>query len=242
MTMKNSIYNLNWFQRSLRQIKAYFRTRRLVHEGTIYHHHMNEIVVSKRELRNQLLYGCVDYWQTLLRLLTYGKDCPDYETTLLVVSLKFWHLGRLVYPKNKVDSDKLDHKDYAYWLFQGQYETFDEVKEHIGRFHKESVSDELARLVFQKLLFVINTCCPLMADKSEVWCYHTYYSFIEYAIEHDDLGIPECDNMWDAYPKRGIPRGSVRSYLLKNMPEEFAEKVCHTNYHGFRFDEIMEGL
>ena len=231
-----------WFQRLIRRIRCYFYDKRAIREGWVYHEHMDEIVVSRRELEYQLAHNYADCWETLLRLLTYGKACPDYETALLLVSLKFCHLGRFVYPVGKVDAEKLMHQEYAYYLFQGFYETLDEVKEHIGRFHKEPVSDEMAKRVFKKLLFVINICCPLMADCAERWRYHTYYSFVEYAIENDELGIPDCDNMWDAYPKRGVPCGSVRSHLLKDMPEDFVKKVCHTNYYDFRFDEILEGL
>ena len=240
--MKYYAISGNWLQRLIRRIRCYLYDKRAIRKGWVYHHHTEEIVVSRRELEYQLSYHAVHNWETLLRLLTYGKACPDYETAILLVSLKFYHFGRLVYPVSETDAEKLMHQEYAYYLFQTSYETLDEVKEHIGRFHKEPVSDEMAKRVFKKLLFVINTCCPLMADCAERWRYHTYYSFVEYAIEHDDLGIPECDNMWDAYPKHSIPRVSVRSHLLKNMPENFARKVCHTNYYGFRFDEILEGL
>lgn len=242
MVMEYNFPKRNLFQRLFRKIRWYIYDKRAIREGWVYHHHMGEIVVSKHELKYQLFHNHTDNWDTLLRLLTYGKACPDYETALLMVSLKFAYLGRLIYPISKVDAEKLTHKEYAHYLFEGYYETLDEVKKHIARFYEKPVSAELAKRVFKKLLFIINTCCPLMADCAETWCYHTYYSFVEYAIEHDNLGVPECNNMWDAYPKHGIPRGSVRNHLLKDLPEEFTEKVCYTNYHGFRFDKIVEGL
>lgn len=203
--------------------------------GSCYHHHCWEIVVSENELLIQL-HEC-DNQTNLLYLLVYGKSLPDYETRLMRAALKFEFLGSLVFPLDKNSTDKPPVKVYVQELFEGRYESLDEVKDEIQRIMDNPVSDELAKKVFRKLAFVINTCCPLMAETCEIWWEVTYQLFIEYAIEHDDFDFPDEDNIWKTFPKDIPKRGSKRSFLLEKMPDDFAKKVADSDsfYESIRW-------
>lgn len=198
--------------------------------GRNYHHHCWEIVVSENELFIQLEECAIQ--TNLLHLLVYGKYLPDYEIRLMRAALKFEFLGNLVFPVDEKKTDKPPVKVYVRELFQGRYESLEEVKDEIQRIMDTPVSDEFAKKIFRKLAFVINTCCPLMAETCEIWWEETYRLFIEYAIEHDDFDFPEEDDIWKTFPKDIPQRGSKRSFLLRKMPEDFGEKVtqgdaCH---------------
>ena len=213
------LYNL---KRKLRRLRI---DRHLQESGYKYHHHCWEIVVSENELLIQL-QEC-DIHTNLLKLLIYGKSLPDYETRLMRAALKFEFLGSLVFPINEKDIEKPPAKIYVYELFQGHYESMDEVKDEIQRIMGTSVSDEFAKKIFRKLVFVINTCCPMMAETFEIWWENTYRLFIEYAIEHDDFSFAEEDNIWKTYPKDIPENGCIRSFILKSLPDDFADKVTH---------------
>lgn len=135
----------------------------------------------------------------------------------------------MFFPLNERDTSKPPVKIYIKELFEGSYETKDEVKEHIGRLTQCPVSDEFAHAVFRKLLFVIYSCCSLMAEQGEVWWATTYRNFIEYAVEHDDFDLPECQNIWKIYPRMASLGRRQRSALLRSMPKEFVEKECYTD-------------
>ena len=193
--------------------------------GYIYHHHCWEIVVSKKELMIQLAECSIH--DNLLKLLIFGKENEDYEQLLLLTSLKFEFLGSLVYPVNKAKTTKPPLKTYIRKLFQGSYESPDEVNDSIRKITGSEGSNEFARLIFRKLMFAIYTCVPCMADTDELWWVHTYRCFLEYAIEHDEFAYPtakEVKNLWEAMPK-DIPRlGCMRHYVLDRVPQELREK------------------
>ncbi len=190
-----------------------------------YHHHCWEIVVPENELLIQLQECAIQ--TNLLHLLIYGKSLPDYETRLMRAALKFEFLGSLVFPLDEKNPGKPPAKVYVRELFQGRYESLDEVKEEIQKIMGATVADEFAKKVFRKLAFVINTCCPLMAETHEIWWEETYRMFIEYAIEHDDFDFPYEDNIWRTYPKDIPQRGCIRSFLLEKMPADFVDKITH---------------
>ena len=188
-----------------------------------YHRHCWEIVVSKTELLIQLQECAVQ--TNLLNLLIYGRVLPDYEARLMRAALKFEFLGSLVFPINEKNTKKTHSKVYVRELFQNHYETLSEVKGAIRKIIGTSVSDDFAKKIFRKLVFVINTCCPLMAETCEIWWEGTYRLFIEYAIEHDDFSFADEDNIWKIYPKNMPQNGCIRSFILKDMPDDFVEKV-----------------
>ena len=128
-------------------------------------------------------------------------------------------------------------KFYIRELFQGYYETVDEVKEHVERLTGTTVDNEYARSVFRKLIFVIYTCCPLMADSSEVWWEDTYQPIIEYAAESDGFNFPDCSNIWDAFPDRwrNYEMWQTRKIVLDTLPEDVAQKIIK----GIREDKLF---
>lgn len=198
---------------------------RMIKTGQIYHDHCWEIVVSKKELLIQLAECSIH--DNLLKLLIYGKENKDYEQLLLLTSLKFEFLGSLVYPVNKAKTTKPPLKTYIRELFQGSYESPDEVKDSIRKITGSESSNEFARLVFRKLMFVIYTCVPCMADTDELWWMHTYRCFLEYAIEHDEFAYPttkDVKTLWDAMPKDIPHLGCNRHYVLDHVPTELREK------------------
>ena len=215
----------------MNNLKSKLKRRRLKKEmvttGQGYHHHCWEIVVSESELLLQL--QTCDTHNNLLSLLVYGKMLPDYELRLMRAALKFEFLGSFVFPVNEQDTEKPSAKVYVKELFQCSYETVDEVKLQIERLKDHPVSDEFAKKIFRKMVFVINTCCPLMADTFEIWWENTYRCFIEYAIEHDDFDFPNEDNIWKLYPKDIPKQGSIRSFILNKMPADFAKKVINSD-------------
>ena len=195
--------------------------------GQNYHHHNWEIVVSENELLIQLQECAIH--TNLLYLLVYGKSLPDYETRLMRAALKFEFLGSLVFPIDEKSTAKPPVKVYVQELFQGGYKSLDEVKDKIQRIMNVPITDAFAKKVFNKLVFVINTCCPLIAETYELWWEETYRMFIEYAIEqeHADFGFPDENNIWRTYPKDIPSRGCIRNFLLQKMPDVFIEKVTH---------------
>lgn len=196
--------------------------------GYIYHHHCWEIVVSKKELMIQL-EECSQQ-DHLLRLLVFGKEQPDYERLLLLVSLKFEFLGCLVHPVSKTKTEKPPLKAYISRLFEGFYETPAEVKAHIEQLTGSSISEDDAQKVFRKRLFVVYTCCPCMADSCEIWWSETYRCFLEYAVEQDTFHYPACEaanSIWNAMPK-GLPRyGNKRSFVLNHVPPDLRMRVIN---------------
>lgn len=199
--------------------------RRLKRSGWIYHHHYFEIVVSENELLIQLAHSNIH--TNLLHLLMFGKELPDYELRLMRATLKFEFLGSLVFPVDSESTGKPPLKVYIRNLFESFYETADEIKEHIERIVGNSVTDEFARKIFRKLCFIIYTCCPLMADASEIWWEPTYRVFLEFAIENDTFPFPAADSIWDAYPKDLPKDESLCSFLLAKLPPNFTEKVIY---------------
>lgn len=212
-------------------LKRKFRRKRmdrfLKETGYNYHHHCWEIVVPENELLVQL-QECSPQ-DNLMKLLIYGKSLPDYETRLMRVALKFEFLGSLVFPINEKDTDKPPTKIYVRELFQGSYESLDEVKDEIQRIMNTSVSHEFAKRIFRKLIFVITTCCPMMAETFEIWWEGTYRMFIEYAIEHEDFEFADVDNIWKACNKEIPKKCCIRSFLLNSMPDDFVKKVIHSD-------------
>lgn len=193
--------------------------------GRSFHHHCWEIVVSENELLIQIQE--YDNQTNLLHLLVYGKDLPDYEARLMRAALKFEFLGSLVFPVDEKNTDKPLAKVYVRELFQGFYESFDEVKDEIQKMMNVPITDEFAKKIFRKLVFVINTCCPMMAETFEIWWKGTYRMFIEYAIEHNNFDFADEDNIWKSYPKDIPQKDHIRSFLLKGMPDDFVEKVIY---------------
>lgn len=166
--------------------------------GKVFHHHVGEIVLSEQELLNQLEDN--EKQDYLLKLFIYGKDHPDYKENLLRVCLKFDFLGSMVFPIDEESTDKPSVKLYIRNLFEGYYETIEEVKDHVERIKGEPVSYEFAKMIFHKMVFVINTCCPLMADMFEIWHAGLYRGFIEYAVENDEFEFADEDNIWKLFP------------------------------------------
>ena len=212
----------------LRQKLRLFRfDRKKKKTGGIYHHHFHEIVVTKEELSIQL--HIANNHDNLLKLLIYGKSLRDYDVRLTRAALKFAFLGSLVYPEGDGKTNKPKSSVYVYRLFQEGSETFDEVKDRISLITQQTVSDESARKIFRKLVFVINTCCPIMADVSEIWWEDTYRHLIEYAVENDEFCIPDGDSTLKLYPG-DVPRCQTLSYVLAKLPDALSQKIINEEF------------
>lgn len=171
-----------------------------IRTGYVYHQHSRGIVVSKDEALIQLRkYSLQD---DLIKILVYEKTVPEYELSLLRIAMRYEFLGSLIYPVTKRKTEKFSEKVYVKELFQGFYESIDEVKEHVEWELREKASDEFVRKIFRKLTFIISQCCFLMAQKSEIWGEGKYRDVIEYAVENDTFDIPDVDNIWELYDFR----------------------------------------
>lgn len=219
----------------LRKLKRKRYINRIIENGSIYHKHNNQIVVPKNELLIQLRES--DTHDNLMKLLIFGRQLHDFETRLVRASLKFEFIGSLTYPDDIFRCYKPHPKVYMKELFQGSYETISEVKERIEALTGEPVSDEFAKRIFRKLVFVINTCCPIMADTFEIWEEHTYRCFIEYAIDNNDFDFSDKCSIRTLFPDDIPYSGSLRSFVLKGLPYIFVKNVCHENYNTF-YDNI----
>lgn len=199
--------------------------------GWLYHKHVDEIVVTKNELLIQL--GIADDWDdSLIALLAYGKKLPNYETSLLLVSLKMEFLGSFVYSVDRKRATKPPVKTYVHKLFEGSYETPDEVRDHL-RIIGINPTDENVQCVFRKLLFVVGTCCPCMADSVELWRNDTYRCFVEYAIEQNDFSFfSPCaaQNIVNAIPRDLPVFGSKRSHIMKLVPDDLDQQIYHSTW------------
>lgn len=206
----------------------FFILNKSYQKATAYHHHTIEIVVSKYELLHQLRFT---YFQDeLLKLLIFGENLPNYEFHLYSVSTKFETLGCLVYPLHRDEIEKPPLKLYIQELFQGNHERYEEVKCEIERLVEHRVSDKFARKVFNKLLFVIYTCCPCMADATEIWWVNTYYHFIKYATQNEEFTFPTRKNINSIYDclSKEIKNAPIkRTYILQHMPKELYDKIVN---------------
>jgi len=197
--------------------------------NTKRHHHCFEIIVSQGELLTQLEYASTQ--TNLLKVLTFGKSLPDYECLLQKVCIKFEVLSSLVYPETKTANTKPPLKVYIKKLFEGSYETRAEVREHVERLTKSSVTEEFAATIFQKLLFVMCYCCLAMADPHETWWENTYHSIIEYAVVQNDFGFSDYDNIWDAYSAELCKEGKIKDYHMGDLPEEMLTQLIESYEH-----------
>lgn len=199
----------------------------MIKNDSVYHRHCFEVVVPEEELMLQLRY--FRKHDNLMKLLVYGRMLSDFEIRLMRASLKFELIGNFVYPVNNCKIQKPHAKVYMKELFQGFYETADEVRDQIEAITGEFVSEEFTKKVFRKLAFIINTCCPMMSDTFEIWPEHTYRCFIEYAIDNDDFNFPDNCSISKLFPETPC-YGSLRTFVLEGMPEDFVKKVCHDKY------------
>lgn len=238
--MKNQFSFL--FHRIRKKIRRTQKEYHALRTGWIYHRHCEETVVSKKEFCIQL--SNFEHQDNLMGLLLYGKDHPNYDVLLTLVSMKFEYLGSLVFPVSRKKTAKTSAKTYVYKLFKGFYETPDEVGVCLGHANRDldgqlivsgehPPSAETVNRIFQKLLFVVGTCCPCMADSAEFWRWDTYRCFLEYAIEHDDFSFfAPCtaQNIMQAIPT-GLPvYTNKRSFILGLVPSELREKIVNSTW------------
>lgn len=202
--------------------------RKKITDAYRYHHDLWQVIVTEEELLYQLSESSNQ--DNLIRLLMYGKALPDYEIRLMRAALKFELIGSMFYPVDEEYTAKPPAKVYVRELFQGYYETIDEVKDAMQHISKEEVSMEEAKRVFRKMVFVMNTCCLLMAETFEPWWENIYRLLIEWVIQHDDYSFPDKDNIWSLFPKH-IPKGTIiYSEILSRMPKEFGDKLAKSYY------------
>lgn len=184
-----------------------------------FHRHYGEIIVSKKELLLQL--ATASKHDNLLLLLALGKVLPDYELRLMRAALKFEFLGSLVYMTGG-QRGKPPLGKYARLLFQDFYENADDVRLELTRCMNSLITDELARSVFSKLVFIVSCCCPLLAETYEIRSETVYRLLIEYAIDHACAGYSEVEHISQVIPQDMPESGSALAYLCGRLPGELS--------------------
>lgn len=187
-----------------------------------YHKDGYEIVVSEEEMMIQLSNNSIH--NNLLMLLIYGRDLQNFETRLTRASLKFEQIGRFVYCSSDFKAVKPSADVYMKELFEGYYETLEEVKERIESIKREVVSLKAANSVYKKLMFIAGLCCLIMSDTYEIWPEHTYRCFIEYAIDND-IKYTEKFSIAEKFLKQNSDSQNKRLLALEGLPKEFRQKV-----------------
>ena len=185
------------------------------------------IMCSKDEVLYQL--NTHSYQKDLLKLLFYGKELKNYQELLLQTSMKYEFLGRLTYVLEGRGNMKPEYDEYTHYLVEGFQESVCEVQGHLESLTGETVSYDKAKQVFGKFLFVMSSIIPCMALQGERIYADHYRTIIEYAIEHDELGIKDADNMWSVFP---LKKSRVRfpyERAFGHLPEELRKKLEKAN-------------
>lgn len=207
------------------------------------HMHYNEIVVSKEELIYQL--GDSNCWDNLLQLLIYGREHQSFEQLITLTALKCEFLGSLVYSDGSDTHRKPLIEIYPHELFEIGYADADELTEYvrdikINSLSQPDISLDDAGLLYRKLLFVIYTCVPCIADETEVWWACTYRYFIEYAIENDSFNYPQTNGfkmygIVDYNTPELSKRADKRNYVLEHIPDSLRSIIIYKDeISGFR--------
>ena len=180
-------------------------------ENENLHRHYMEIIVSKKEMLEQL--HSFGEQENLLKLLIYGKEFPGYELLLQKVSLKFELIGSFVYYAGE-RKRKLPERVYRRILFDDRYESFDEVKTQVERICEKSVEDKIVWMVFAKLQFFAETACRFLADE-ECWWEDTYRAIIEYTLDCGSFTVGKSGKMY------------LKS-LSENLPKELSDRIFYS--------------
>ena len=176
------------------------------------HRHYMEIIVSKKEMLEQLRSFAEQ--DNLLKLLIYGKEISDYELLLQKISLKFELIGSFVY-KSEGKTKKFLKKIYQRILFDDRYETFDEVKTQVERICQKQVGDEIVWMVFAKLQFFAETVCRFLADK-ECWWEDTYRAIIEYTMDCGSFTVGKSGKL---YTKSSFEELKEKIFKISEFPD-----------------------
>ena len=207
------------------------------------HEHYNEIVVSRDELIYQLSDSSC--WDNLLQLLMYGKEHLDFERLITLTALKCEFLGSLMYSDGLDNHVKPPIETYLHELFESEYADVDELTERVRDIQRNNLirfnlSPDDANLLYRKLLFVIYTCVPCIADATEIWWAGTYRHFIEYAIDYDSFSYPrtESDKLYGIvdYNTPELSKwDDKRGYVLEHIPESLRSIIIEKDeISGFR--------
>ena len=181
------------------------------------------IMSSKDEVLYQL--DMCGLQENLLKLLFYGKEWKEYQALLLQVSMKYEFLGRMTYVMEGRGIRKPECDEYAHYLVEGFQESVDEVRWRLQSLTEDMVSCDTAKRVFMKFMFVMKTIIPCMALTGERIYAEHYRIIIEYAIENDELGMKEVDNMWSVFPLKKRMEAFPYSRVFGHLPEELARKL-----------------
>ena len=185
------------------------------------------IMCSKDEVLYQL--NAHSYQKDLLKLLFYEKELKNYQELLLQTSMKYEFLGRMTYVMEGRGNRKPEYDEYTHYLVEGFQESVCEVQGHLESLTGETVSYDKAKQVFGKFLFVMSSIIPCMALQGERIYADHYRTIIEYAIEHDELGLKDSDNMWSVFP---LKKSRVRfpyERTFGHLPEELRKKLEKSN-------------
>lgn len=213
----------------LRRLRYKWRTRK-----TPYKKRMNlkagyyELIMSSKD---EVLYqlDMCGLQENLLKLLFYGKEWKEYQALLLQVSMKYEFLGRMTYVMEGRGIRKPECDEYAHYLVEGFQESVDEVRWRLESLTEDMVSSDAVRRVFLKFMFVMKTIIPCMALTGERIYAEHYRIIIEYAIENDELGMKEVDNMWSVFPLKKRMEAFPYSRVFGHLPEELKRKLEKAN-------------
>ena len=217
----------------------FFRIKPLRIGGIWRHSDVNQIVVSKKELMYQLDF--FNNQSNLILLLALGQKLPDYSQRLLCAALKYELIGSMFFPKRLSETGKPELKTYVKLLFESHYETPDEVACVLRDDLKLSLSDDEINRVYQKLLFIIASCCPCLADTEEPWWAGTYRPLIEYAVKNDFPQYCGCTSIWDAYNRKVTSRARMLEEM--DLSDELIRELALEDYYSlYIMDACPEAL
>lgn len=209
----------------LRRLKYKWRTHK-----SPYKKRMNlqasyyELIMSSKE---EVLYQLDECGrqENLLKLLFYGKELKEYQELLLQVSMKYEFLGRMTYVFEGRGIMKPEYDEYAHYLVEGFQESVEEVRWRLESLTGEIVGCDTAKRIFMKFMFVMKTIIPCMAlNRERIYTEH-YRMIIEYAVENDELGMKEVDNMWSVFPLKIRMEAFPYARVFGHLPEELARKL-----------------
>lgn len=209
----------------LRRLRYKWRTRK-----SPYKKRMNlkasyyELIMNSKDEMLYQLDEC-GLQENLLKLLFYGKELKEYQELLLQVSIKYEFLGRMTYIMEGRGIMKPEYDEYAHYLVEGFQESVEEVRWRLESLAGEKVSCDTAKRIFMKFMFVMKTIIPCMALNGERIYTEHYRIIIEYAIEHDELGMKEVDNMWSVFPLKKRMEAFLYARVFGHLPEELAIKL-----------------
>ena len=201
-------------RKALREKKA--RASRSNSESVLFSPHPKQIVVTKKELRRQMLLNFANP-NNLLQILVFGKNHPKFEERLTKVCIKLQTASSFIY-RRRQETGKLSEREYERYLYDSYCENPAECRVRLEEIYRRDgldpreISEELTNTVFEKFCAVKRYTLPMIANTAEYAYFSFFRHIILFVIEHDDCpevkitgsycypdlpGMTECDVDFD---------------------------------------------